>query len=216
MLDNVNDVAAYFGGTYAEALAGTKAGMTTIYHNGKLKAKNAEITGTVNATDGEFNGKVSLANGKILLNKDGSGKLANGNVTWDASGNVTVRGKFESKMSGKRVVIDPSSNEQLVLYDSKNNEAASLEFYDDSESYTDSSISYGQIVLNRHDNGIEGGRITINPGRIEIFSTELNRALLSIDAKTSPVNIRILGLPTSSNGLPVGQLYRDDHSVCIV
>lgn len=45
MLDNANEIAAYFGGTYAEALAGNKAGMTVIYHNGKLKAMNADLLG---------------------------------------------------------------------------------------------------------------------------------------------------------------------------
>ncbi len=45
MLNSTDEIAAYFGGTYAEALAGTKAGMTIIYHNGKLKAMNAELLG---------------------------------------------------------------------------------------------------------------------------------------------------------------------------
>lgn len=50
MLNSTDEIAAYFGGTYQEALAGDKEGMTIIYHNGKLKALNAEITGTINAT----------------------------------------------------------------------------------------------------------------------------------------------------------------------
>lgn len=58
MLSNRNEIAAYFGGTYAEALAGTKDGMTVIYHNGKIKAKNAEITGIIHATGGEFDGYI--------------------------------------------------------------------------------------------------------------------------------------------------------------
>lgn len=58
MLSNRNEIAAYFGGTYAEALAGTKAGMTVIYHNGRLKAQNADITGIIHATGGEFDGYI--------------------------------------------------------------------------------------------------------------------------------------------------------------
>lgn len=58
MLSNKNEIAAYFGGTYAEALAGTKAGMTVIYHNGRLKAQNADITGVIHATGGEFDGYI--------------------------------------------------------------------------------------------------------------------------------------------------------------
>ena len=38
---------------------------------------------------------VNIAEGKILLNPDGSGKLANGNVEWDAAGNV----KFNASIS---------------------------------------------------------------------------------------------------------------------
>ena len=34
--------------------------MTVIYHNGKLKAQNADITGVINATDGKFNGSLSF------------------------------------------------------------------------------------------------------------------------------------------------------------
>lgn len=35
---------------------------------------------------------VNIAEGKILLNPDGSGRLANGNVEWDAEGNVQFKG----------------------------------------------------------------------------------------------------------------------------
>lgn len=61
-----------------------------VLQNGKVVATNAEITGTVKATDGEFNGMVKINSGTILLNKDGSGRLANGKISWDASGNVTM------------------------------------------------------------------------------------------------------------------------------
>lgn len=77
MLSNTNEIAAYFGGTYAEALAGTKAGMTIIYHNGKLKAKDAEITGIINATDGTFSGKLNGVTGtfRVLQAIDDNGNV---------------------------------------------------------------------------------------------------------------------------------------------
>lgn len=77
MLSNTNEIAAYFGGTYAEALAGTKAGMTIIYHNGKLKAKDAEITGIINATDGTFSGKLNGVIGtfRVLQAIDNNGNV---------------------------------------------------------------------------------------------------------------------------------------------
>lgn len=89
MLKDKNEVAAYFGGTLAEAIAG-KNGMTIIKHDGSLKADNAEITGKVTATSGEFRGRVIINNGTIQLNTDGSGKLANGSMQWDEEGNLTL------------------------------------------------------------------------------------------------------------------------------
>lgn len=62
-----------------------------VLQNGTVYATKAYIEGTVKATDGEFNGMVKINGGTILLNKDGSGKLANGNVEWDKNGNVTLK-----------------------------------------------------------------------------------------------------------------------------
>lgn len=62
-----------------------------VLQNGTVHATKAYIEGTVKATNGEFNGMVKINGGTILLNKDGSGKLANGNVEWDKNGNVTLK-----------------------------------------------------------------------------------------------------------------------------
>jgi hypothetical protein len=134
-----------------------------VMQDGALVANNATIEGTVNATDGEFNGKVSLANGKILLNKDGSGKLANGNVAWDANGNISLVGKLESSLSGKRVTIDPSDDDKIKFYDSNGNVIISIGFYDDSAYYPDSSIIFGQITLYRYHQNERNRSLTIDP-----------------------------------------------------
>lgn len=80
MLDNANEIAAYFGGTYAEALAGKKDAMTVIYHNGKLKALDAEIKGKIIATSGEFTGTLNGIEGtfKVLkaVDKNGNTKAS--------------------------------------------------------------------------------------------------------------------------------------------
>lgn len=80
MLDNANEIAAYFGGTYAEALAGKKDAMTVIYHNGKLKALDAEIKGKIIATSGEFTGTLNGVEGtfKVLkaVDKNGNTKAS--------------------------------------------------------------------------------------------------------------------------------------------
>lgn len=102
MLNNTNEIAAYFGGTYVEALAGTKAGMTIIYHNGKLKALNAEITGEINATSGSFKNvtiqgsmrnKFTLVEGSfdteyndhVAMYSSSEGWISAFSLPWDAS-----------------------------------------------------------------------------------------------------------------------------------
>lgn len=54
--------------------------------------------GVIKAAEGEFNGKVSIANGKILLETDGSGQLAGGAITWDDDGNGEVSGAWLTPM----------------------------------------------------------------------------------------------------------------------
>ena len=62
-----------------------------VLQDGSIYATKANIEGTVKATDGEFNGMVKINGGTILLSKDGSGQLANGNVSWDKFGNVILK-----------------------------------------------------------------------------------------------------------------------------
>lgn len=57
-------------------------------HGGMAILNKAIIRGYIYAQGGFFRGKVEIANGKILLNEDGSGKLANGNIYWDKDGNM--------------------------------------------------------------------------------------------------------------------------------
>lgn len=53
-------------------------------HGGDLFLK-----GYIFALGGFFRGTVSIANGKILLNEDGSGAMANGAFSWDVDGRIT-------------------------------------------------------------------------------------------------------------------------------
>ena len=84
-----------------------------VYDDGRLVANNAEIKGYINATDGIFSGKVIINNTSIVLNTDGSGQVANGNIWWDANGNITIKGAtiINSKIvsdSGKKDYQDVS------------------------------------------------------------------------------------------------------------
>lgn len=58
-----------------------------------LVAKDVNVTGTITANDGLFMGKLNIGDGKNIIEKDGSGNLAAGNISWDKLGNVSF---FES------------------------------------------------------------------------------------------------------------------------
>ena len=110
MYSSRNEIAAYFGGTYAEALAGTKAGMTIIYHNGKLKAKDAEITGVINATSGSF--KKVLIQGsirnKFTLVSDSFNTELNDHVAMYSSSEDWISAfslPWDAEQIGRRIVI---------------------------------------------------------------------------------------------------------------
>ena len=64
---------------------------TKAYIEGEIKAEKGEFRGTIYAEDGEFNGTINIGNGAIVLNKDGSGTLGNGEISWQANyGGVTI------------------------------------------------------------------------------------------------------------------------------
>jgi hypothetical protein len=71
MYSAITEIAAYFGSTYEQALAG-KAPLA-IYHDGKIVASNAEVTGKIQATEGTIGG-FTIASGRI-------GKEASGGAT---------------------------------------------------------------------------------------------------------------------------------------
>lgn len=65
---------------------------TKAYIEGEINATSGIFRGKVYATDGEFNGSINIGNGAIKLNKDGSGSLGNGALTWQADYGVMTIG----------------------------------------------------------------------------------------------------------------------------
>lgn len=64
---------------------------TKAYIEGDINATSGTFRGTIYAKDGEFNGEINIGNGAILLNKDGSGTLGNGQISWQADfGTLTI------------------------------------------------------------------------------------------------------------------------------
>lgn len=88
---------------------------------------NAFFRGYIYALGGYFRGKVEIANGKILLNEDGSGQLANGNIKWDADGNPEFVGKVKVKSSnGYTISIEPENEYGIPSIEIRDNTNASL------------------------------------------------------------------------------------------
>lgn len=93
------------------------------------------LRGYIYALGGYFRGKVEIANGKILLNEDGSGQLANGNIKWDADGNPEFVGKVKvSSPSGYEIIIFPEDEYGRPSIDIHD---------DDGNSLLDISLQYG-------------------------------------------------------------------------
>ena len=88
-----------------------------VYDDGRLVANNAQVKGYINATDGVFSGKVIINNTSIVLNTDGSGQVANGNIWWDANGNITING---ATIINSKIVADPDKKDYQDLSDTIN------------------------------------------------------------------------------------------------
>jgi hypothetical protein len=98
MLESVEEVAAYFGGTLAEAIAGTKQGMCVIKHNGSFKASNAEIEGKVTAKSGNIGG-FSVTDNTIAM------QGTNGMSLNSDTGEVTMAGGLFQIKINKSIVL---------------------------------------------------------------------------------------------------------------
>jgi hypothetical protein len=134
-----------------------------ILADGSIESKNALIQG-----DSIFKGQVLLANGKIQLNTDGSGKLANGSIVWDAAGNISFNNAIKSDQFGNKIVFDVSDNMiGIRLRDANNNNLAQLGVYDDSGMEPpDQAIKMGRVDLYNYHGGQLTDRMTIQPHSI--------------------------------------------------
>lgn len=124
--------AAYFSGTVT-ASAGTIGGWTL----GSATLASTNIGLISGASAMILLGHASdYATAKIGLKNDGSGKLASGNFSWDASGNITgagtwtntatiTGGVYQTAASGARIVLSGSTN-KMTIYNSDGTETGSI------------------------------------------------------------------------------------------
>ena len=100
-----DDVYTWGGGSYEQAIRAVmmfkrdpsyqpsdeelqEIAKAVITHGGRAILNDVVLRGYIYALGGLFKGTVSIAGGKILLNEDGSGQLADGTIRWDTYGNL--------------------------------------------------------------------------------------------------------------------------------
>lgn len=101
-----------------------------VFLRGYIYALGGVFRGTIYSNDGEFGGTVKIANGKILLNKDGSGSLANGSLYWDKEGNLYQNSNFEVSAKGYTLKIDREFAD-FRIYDSEDRMVVAIQPFSD-------------------------------------------------------------------------------------
>ena len=145
--------------------------------NGKpvLKAENIDVENLrvkhLDGADGSFKGSVSIANGKIQFNTDGSGKLANGGISWNAAGDITTDFTFSIKANGYTLKLDHEFSE-FRIYDSSNNMVVALQPYTDIPGYS-SPI----LALNHYSSG---NRARLSVGVLSLGNSGKKSAVYSM------------------------------------
>lgn len=169
MLKSANEIAAYYGGTYAEALAG-KDDMTVIYHNGKLKTKQADITGIINATSGKmFDVVYGKMRSPFIETDSWSAGYTDNFIPFSATGGWQTSQPLicDKSCSGRRICLCNPAEGSADIQLTDNN----CYFYEDGTKKQEISLNreiveligygtkdkfYGWIVLNRRDFLVNG------------------------------------------------------------
>lgn len=80
---------------------------------GILGLKNGVPTFEIDAKgNAKFSGKVEIAGDKILLDTDGSGHLAGGNISWKSDGSASFTGKVD--IAGEKILLDTDGSGKLA------------------------------------------------------------------------------------------------------
>lgn len=137
-----------------------------VFLRGYIYALGGVFRGTIYANDGEFGGTIKIAGGKILLNKDGSGSLANGSLYWDAEGNLYQSTNFQITANGYTLKLDRDFAE-FRIYDSKDRMVVAIQPFSDMEGST--PVIYLDLPDYDMDSKIDATGITFNYGNKQAF-----------------------------------------------
>lgn len=137
-----------------------------VFLRGYIYALGGIFRGTIYANDGEFGGTIKIANGKILLNKDGSGSLANGSLYWDKEGNLYQNTNFQITANGYTLKLDRDFAE-FRIYDSKGRMVVAIQPFSDMEGST--PVIYLDLPDYDMDSKIDVTGISFNYGNKQAF-----------------------------------------------
>ena len=94
---------------------------------------------------------------KIVLRHDGSGFLANKNISWDTSGDLSIIGKIQTSDNGNRIIIDPSTRSIRMIND-KNSLAGEI-LFNDMTGYQ--SLPAFHIYMRNASSGVSNYRVSM-------------------------------------------------------
>lgn len=84
--NSTNNVRIWAGSTESD----TNDAPFRVYEDGSLVAQNAEVVGQIDGSNGHFNTTLTGPKGSFVINSDGSGYVAFGNIKWHADGSVEI------------------------------------------------------------------------------------------------------------------------------
>lgn len=162
--NNNKPVAGMLNGIYIP----TELGERTNNNGIRIFAGNVAADGDMTSAAFTVNdeGKVRAGSGSVVFNADGSGSMANGNITWDVNGNVLIRGLLQV---GSKVM------EML------NNVTANITAVD----VTPTGITVYVTVVNPNDYAIQASGYFSVDGDQEVWSTTGVLPTMSLGPNTS-------------------------------
>lgn len=119
----------------------------------------------------------------ITFFANGSGWVANQNISWDELGNLLMRGVFESNKDGNRIIIDPSTRSLKMMYN--NLVMFELDFF------VNGNYAGARMRSNLYDlttgelhsySEMDGGKVSVSKGGSEFARFDAYQDKIWIDA----------------------------------
>jgi hypothetical protein len=186
-----------------------------------LEIKDAQGN-IISSIDGAT-GAAVFGKGSTLLNADGSGQLANGNISWDANGNPVMQGKVISVAdNGDKIILDATNNK--LSLEGADGKMYGILHFESSDNFRTAHFelfaydSDGNATNSLYANGASLVLQVLNPDGTFNKNVIFLKDDSSSSAQPNQINGRLVlpTLPTSPSGLGAGMVYRNGANLCIV